>query len=146
MNELTTYPWAFWLTFAIAAAILEMILGTFSFVFVCIAAVITALIASRFDWIVQLGFFAVSLLVSLGLVRPFFLARIQTGVRLPSRVEILIGKIGRVTHAIDPVDGLDGRIEVEGQDWAARSAKPIAVGTSVLIEDCDGIVLLVKAV
>jgi membrane protein implicated in regulation of membrane protease activity len=145
MNELTTYPWAFWITFAIASAILEMTVGTFSFVFVCVAALITALVASRFDWMIQLGAFSVSLLVSLGLVRPLFLAKIHTGAKIPSRVEILLGKVAQVSQDIDPSIGL-GRVEVEGQDWAASSAKFVAAGDSVLIEGFDGIVLIVRKV
>ena len=145
MTELVAYPWAFWIGLAILAAILEMILGSFSFIFVCIAAVLTALIASRFNWVVQWVVFGVSLLVSLGLVRPIFLSRIQTSSKLSSRSEVLVGKQGRVTQSIDPTQGL-GRVEVEGEDWAARSSKSIAMGAPVLVESHDGIVLIVKEV
>ncbi|MEO5970232.1 MAG: NfeD family protein [Bdellovibrionia bacterium] len=145
MNELVVHPWAFWITFAIAAAILEMMVGSFSFVFVCVAAILTALVASRFDWIVQLGVFGVTLLVTLGMVRPRFLSRIQSETKLPSRAEILVGKMGKVSQTIDPAIGL-GRVEVEGQDWAAQSAKLIAIDSTVVIEGSDGIVLIVKEV
>ncbi len=144
MNKWIAYPWVFWITFAIIAAILEMMVGSFSFVFVCIAALITALFASRFDWVVQMVIFGITLLISLGLVRPRFLSKIQNENRLPSRAEVLVGKMGKVTQAIE-AEGL-GRVETEGQDWAAQSLKPIGVGATVRIEGFDGIVLIVKAV
>ena len=48
-----------------------------------------------------------------------------------------------VTHDIDPVTGT-GRINIAGEDWAARSHDPITSGTKVLVVAADGIVLEVK--
>ena len=44
---------------------------------------------------------------------------------VPSRTEALLGHEGIVTHDIDLTLGA-GRVNVGGQDWAARSAAPIA--------------------
>ena len=60
-----------------------------------------------------------------------------------SRTEALMGETGQVTEAIDPVLGT-GRVVVNGHDWAARSMDPIAVGTQVMVDGSDGIVLLVS--
>ena len=59
---------------------------------------------------------------------------------MPSRTEPLIGRHGLVTTDIDPTLGT-GRVTVGGEDWAARSADPIAAGTKIKVVGADGIVL-----
>ena len=63
---------------------------------------------------------------------------------MPSRTEALAGKLAHVTEAIDPVRGT-GRVNVAGEDWAARSAAPVPAGAEVRVDGADGIVLLVSA-
>jgi membrane protein implicated in regulation of membrane protease activity len=53
---------------------------------------------------------------------------------------VLLGREGIVTHDIDPTVG-SGRVNIGGQDWAARSLSPLAVGTRVRVAGADGIVL-----
>ena len=65
--------------------------------------------------------------VSIVALRQNLLARLA-GQGLPSRTDPLVGKHGQVTHEIDPTLGT-GRINVAGEDWAARSAEPLPVGT-----------------
>ena len=62
------------------------------------------------------------------------------GQGLPSRTAPLVGRHGIVTHDIDPTIGT-GRINVGGEDWAARGAEPIPTGTKVRVVAADGIVL-----
>jgi membrane protein implicated in regulation of membrane protease activity len=45
-----------------------------------------------------------------------------------------------VTNDIEPTLGT-GRINVGGEDWAARSTEPIPTGTTVRVVGADGIVL-----
>jgi membrane protein implicated in regulation of membrane protease activity len=52
----------------------------------------------------------------------------------------LVGRHGIVTHDIDPTIGT-GRINVGGEDWAARGAESIPIGTKVRVVAADGIVL-----
>ena len=59
---------------------------------------------------------------------------------MPSRTEPLVGRHGQVTHDIDPTLGT-GRINVGGEDWAARSAEPLPSGTRIRVVAADGIVL-----
>ena len=54
--------------------------------------------------------------------------------------ELLMRRPGIVTHDIDPTLGT-GRINVGGEDWAARSAEPLPVGTRIRVVAADGIVL-----
>jgi membrane-bound serine protease (ClpP class) len=59
---------------------------------------------------------------------------------VPSRTDVLIGREGVVTHDVDSRVGA-GRVNVGGEDWAARSAAPIPAGTRVRVVRADGIVL-----
>ena len=59
---------------------------------------------------------------------------------VPSRTEALVGREGVVTHDIEPTVGA-GRVNVGGEDWAARSADADPAGTRVRVVGADGIVL-----
>ena len=91
-------------------------------------------------WLMVAGILAVVLLIA-ALLAPYVIKKRAQGV--PSRTEPLIGQTAFVAEAIDPVHGR-GRVTVDGQDWAARSAEPIAAGTNVTVIDADGIVLIVE--
>jgi membrane protein implicated in regulation of membrane protease activity len=79
----------------------------------------------------------VVLLVSARILQPRLLAK-SKGV--PSRTEVLQGKTGVVTEAIDPNRGT-GRVRVAGQDWAAQSHAPLPIGTFIRVKGADGIIL-----
>jgi membrane protein implicated in regulation of membrane protease activity len=143
--SLFSHLWLLWMMGAVLAGALEIIVPSFVFLLMSIAALITALIASSFSWIIQLESFSVILIGLLVLIRPRLIAKLQTGRTLPSRTQILLGKTGEVTEAIDPALGF-GRVVVEGQDWAASAFLPIAAGKIVMIENSDGIVLQVKEI
>jgi membrane protein implicated in regulation of membrane protease activity len=55
----------------------------------------------------------------------------------------LIGRDGVVTHDIESSVGT-GRVNVSGEDWAARAKTPLAAGTRVRVLGADGIVLEVE--
>jgi len=136
---------AVWLALALLAGIVEMIVPALVCLFVAVAALLTAALA----WFgasvaVQVVFFAISSLLLLLLVRPLFATRRIGGAGVPSRTEALAGKLAHVTEAIDPVRGT-GRVNVAGEDWAARSAAPVPAGAEVRVDGADGIVLLVSA-
>jgi len=132
-----------WLVAAIVSAIAEILSPRFGYVLVSAAALAGALAAGLgLPVAPQLVLFVVVLLASLALVRPRLLAKLGAK-GVPSRTQALVGKAGVVTEAIDPVIGT-GRITVAGQDWAARSVAPVPVGTTVRVDDADGIVLHVS--
>lgn len=132
-----------WVTLAIVAAILEVSIPHFGVVFVGVAA-IAAAIAAYFglSLVAQLAVFVVALGLSLVVLRPRLMKRLDAP-GVPSRTEALIGREGVVTHDIDATVGA-GRINVSGQDWAARAAQPIPAGTRVRVVGADGIVLEVR--
>ena len=129
-----------WLGVALIAAVLEVSLPHFGCAFISAAAVIAAAAAFfGFAVPVQIGTFVVVLTVSIVVLRARMLDRV-VGRGVPSRTEPLIGRHGQVTHDIDPTLGT-GRINVAGEDWAARSAEVILSGTKVRVVGADGIVL-----
>jgi membrane protein implicated in regulation of membrane protease activity len=133
-----------WLTIAFIAAILEVSIPHFGSAFVSAGAIAAAAAAYLgFTVPIQIGTFVVVLIVSLVGLRSTLVGRLG-GQGVPSRTEALIGRHGIVTHDIDPTTGT-GRVNVSGEDWAARSAGVIAAGTKVRVVGADGIVLEVTS-
>ena len=142
--QLFEWPALAWLALAILAAVLEISIPHFGAVFVSAAAVAAAGAAALPAGMpVQLLTFAVVIVVSFVVLRPWFVARAGRGSGIPSRTEQLIGKDGVVTHEINPTTG-GGRVNVGGEDWAARSDAAVAIGTRVRVTGADGIVLEVS--
>jgi membrane protein implicated in regulation of membrane protease activity len=129
-----------WLGIALVAAVLEVSIPHFGCAFISAGAVAAAAAAFLgFGVPAQIGTFVVVLTVSIAVLRARLLDRVG-GRGVPSRVEPLIGRHGQVTHDIDPVLGT-GRVNVAGEDWAARSGEAIVSGTTVRVVGADGIVL-----
>jgi membrane-bound serine protease (ClpP class) len=129
-----------WLAIAFVAAILEVSIPHFGSAFVSAGAIAAAAGAYLgFSAPMQIGIFVVVLIVSLVALRSTLVGRLA-GRGVPSRTDTLIGRHGVVTHDIDPTIGA-GRVNVRGEDWAARSAGAIAAGTKIRVVAADGIVL-----
>jgi membrane protein implicated in regulation of membrane protease activity len=134
-------PVVLWMLLAIGAAVIEVSIPQFGVIFASLAAVVAAAAAwIGLNAVTQIFAFVVILAASLVLLRPRLVARLSSGPGIPSRTEALLGREGVVTHDIDPTLG-SGRVNVGGQDWAARSPSPVAVGTRVRVAGADGIVL-----
>ncbi len=129
-----------WLALALVAAIVEVSIPHFGFAFVSAGAVAAAVAAYFGVPIVpQIALFVVILAVSLIALRSRLVGYLG-GRGVPSRTQPLIGRHGVVTQHIDAVVGA-GRVNVGGEDWAAKSAEPIASGVKVRVVGADGIVL-----
>jgi len=134
---------AVWVIIALVASILEVVVPAFGFLFVTLAALLGAVLAlAGMGLTLQVIVFAAASVFFLFVLRPVFVRRLG-GPGVPSRTEVLYGKLAEVTEVIDPVRG-SGRVIVEGHDWAARAAVPVAVGGRVRVDGADGIVLLVS--
>jgi membrane protein implicated in regulation of membrane protease activity len=130
-----------WITIAILAAIVEISIPHFGVIFVSLAAVGSVLASLLgFGIPTQIVAFIIVLGASWAFLRPRMIARLGVAPGVPSRTEALVGADGIVTQEIDPTVGA-GRVNVGGQDWAARSAGPIPIGTRVRVVGADGIVL-----
>jgi membrane protein implicated in regulation of membrane protease activity len=135
-----------WVIVALGAGILEIVVPAFGFVFVTLAALAAAVLALLgVPQTAQVVVFSAATLFFLIVLRRFFVHELRGGPGVPSRTDVLQGKLAEVTEPIDPVRG-SGRVNVEGHDWAARAAAPLASGTRVRVDGADGIVLLVSPV
>ena len=129
-----------WLAVALVAAVIEVTLPHFGCAFISAGAVAAA--AAAFFGLsigAQIGTFVLVMTVSLVALRANLLSRLAGG-GVPSRTAPLVGRHGQVTHEIDPTLGT-GRINVGGEDWAARSHEPLPIGTKIRVVAADGIVL-----
>jgi membrane protein implicated in regulation of membrane protease activity len=132
-----------WIVVAIVAAVVEISIPHFGLIFVSVAAGAAAMAAALgLGMIPQLLIFTVVVIASFTLLRPLVVKKLH-GPGVPGRTEALIGRDGIVTEAIDPISGT-GRVNVGGQDWAARSGASVASGTIIKVVGADGIVLEVR--
>jgi membrane protein implicated in regulation of membrane protease activity len=132
-----------WITVAVVAAIVEVSVPHFGVIFVSAGAVAAALAAFLgLGLAAQMILFIIVVGVSFLVLRPKIIANMGAA-GVPGRTELLIGREGIVTHDIETSVG-SGRVNVEGQDWAARAAAPIAAGSRIKVVGADGIVLEVK--
>ena len=133
-------PALIWVALAILAAIIEVSIPHFGVIFVSVGAVAAAAVSALgFGLPAQLIVFIVALGLSLGLLRPRLVKQLG-GRGVPSRTDALMGKEGMVTQDVDSRLGT-GRVNVGGEDWAARAKAPLPMGTKIRVVGADGIVL-----
>ena len=129
-----------WLFLAFVSAIVEVSIPHFGMAFVGAGAIAAAAAAYLgFSLTAQVGTFVVVMTVSLVALRSSLVGYLG-GKGVPSRTAALVGRDGIVTHDIDPTVGT-GRVNVGGEDWAARSTGVIVTGVKVRVTGADGIVL-----
>jgi membrane protein implicated in regulation of membrane protease activity len=129
-----------WVVLAVVAAIVEISIPHFGLIFVSVGAIAAAIASGvGFGFVVQIAVFAAALGISLAFLRPRMMSRLGSR-GVPSRTEALIGREGVVTFDIETTVGA-GRVNVGGEDWAARSATPLRSGTRIRVIAADGIVL-----
>jgi membrane protein implicated in regulation of membrane protease activity len=129
-----------WLLLAFVSAIIEVSIPHFGMAFVGAGAIAAAAAAFLgFGVAVQVGTFVVVMITSLVALRSSLVGYLG-GKGVPSRTAALLGREGIVTHEIDPTLG-SGRINVGGEDWAARGTEIIPAGVKVRVIGADGIVL-----
>lgn len=133
-----------WIALAILAAIVEVSIPHFGVIFVSVGAIAAAGVAGLgWGFASQLLVFVLALGLSLFVLRPRLVKQLEAP-GFPSRTEMLIGRDGVVTEAIESSVGA-GRVNVGGQDWAARATVPLPIGTRIRVVAADGIILEVTA-
>ena len=133
------HPAATWLGLAVVLAVVEV----FSLDLVLLMFALGAVggsIAAGFGaplWLAILVFTVVSV-AFLYFVRPPIVHRLHAGPTLTTGHEALVGRSALV---LEPVDERQGRIQLGGELWSARSEQgtaPIDTGTEVLVTRIDG--------
>ena len=96
-------------------------------------------------WIPVVAFLVVSG-VMLILLRPLS-KRYFTPKLLRTKVDALLGSVGRITVPVDYVNAT-GQVKLGAMEWTARSAdgRPIPVGTLVKVEKIEGVKVFVTPV
>jgi len=129
-----------WVILGVIAAVVEVSIPHFGLIFVSVGAVAAAIASGAgFGFPIQILVFVVALGASLALLRPRMMSRLGSR-GVPSRTEPLIGREGVVTFDIETHVGA-GRVNVGGEDWAARAQTPLPAGTRIRVVAADGIVL-----
>jgi len=129
-----------WIVVAVVAAVIEISIPHFGLIFVTLAALAAAGVAwAGYGTILQSVVFIVALGVTFFGLRPRMMSNLGSK-GVPSRTDTLLGRDGIVTFDIEATVGA-GRVNVGGEDWAARSATPIPAGTRIRVVAADGIVL-----
>jgi len=141
--------WNIWIIVAVLLFIVEIFAPTF--LASCLAlGCIASGIFSYFDFGFKMQLFAFSVvtLASFFLVRPFMLKYAhKKSNKVKTNVDALLGKIGRVTVAIDNSKN-EGRVVIDGDDWKAESINDIIinVGEKVEILQVNSTILTVKLI
>lgn len=138
--------WQLWVLVTVVCLILELTSGDFFIMCFAIGAVVTAIAAALgLDFYGQLAVFVVASVLSIFFVRPK-LCKLLHGKRRerPSNADALMGRIGRVSEAIEQ-DGY-GRVAIDGDDWKAVSADGsyMPLGQNVRVVGRESIIITVE--
>ena len=130
----------------VVSLILELTSGDFFIMCFAIGALLTAVSAALgLGFYGQLVVFAVASVLSIFFVRPW-LARHLHGKRRerPSNADALMGRIGRVSEAIE--QGGYGRVAIDGDDWKAVSVdgQYVPQGQNVRVVGRESIIITVE--
>lgn len=140
------HMWQAWLLLSLLCLILELTNGDLYVLCFAIGSVFASVASFFTDSIItQIIVFAVCTLLSLVFVRPVALRWLHKGEdnRL-SNADALIGRIGRVSEAIEA--GGFGRVAIDGDDWKAQAANGEAIekGDKVRVTALDSIIITVE--
>lgn len=139
--------WHIWIIVAILLFIIEIFMPTFLAACLAIGCITSGVFSYfQFGFKVQLIAFSVGTLASFFGVRPLMLKYAhKKSDKVKTNVDALLGKIGRVTVAIDNSKD-EGRVVVEGDDWRAQSVNDVIInaGEKVEILKINSTVLTVK--
>ncbi|MBI5648561.1 MAG: NfeD family protein [Ignavibacteriae bacterium] len=136
------YYW--WFAAAVLFFILEIVTPGFVLLWFGVGALLAGLLdlAGVHNPLIQTLVFVVVSIVLVFLSRTVFknvFMRASPGADLKTNADAMLGRAGIVTETIDNEHSL-GRVLVDGQDWAARSAdgSVIEVSARVTVQSLDG--------
>lgn len=104
-----------------------------------LAALITAFVTESV--VIQVLVFVVVSVIALFVTRPL-VKKFKVNGFEPTNTDRVIGKVCEVTKGIKP--NSYGEVDVFGTKWMATSKETIAVGEKVVVEEIDGVKLIVK--
>ena len=137
------YPW-FWIVLIVVFGMAEAMTIQLISIWFCvggIAAFVTSLVTPNIglQFVVFVGVSAIALALS----RVLFKNKLKPR-NVATNADMVIGKEAVVLREITPEIG--GRVKVDGQDWAARSAGVLPVGAHCKVLSLSGVTLTVEPI
>lgn len=127
--------WQIWLLIAIVCFILEIFIPSFvvfNFGIGALLATLAAGINLSLEW--QIVFFSVGTLTSFFLIRPVMIKWLyKKSDPMKTNIDAMHGRTGLVTETIDNSNN-KGRVQLDGDDWKARSANNEIIEKGTLVE------------
>lgn len=138
--------WQLWVLVTVVCLILELTSGDLFILCFSIGALVTAVLSAfGLGFYGQLAVFVVASVLSLLFVRPSLVRRLhgRKKERL-SNADALIGRIGRVSEAIE--QGGYGRVAIDGDDWKAvySDGTYVPMGQNVRVVGRESIIITVE--
>lgn len=138
--------WLAWLLVSLVCLILELTNGDFFILCFAVGGLAASIASAITDSLtIQIIVFAIGSLLSIFYVRPVALRWFHKGEdKRASNADALIGRIGRVTEAIES-NGY-GRVQIDGDSWKAKTANGTALesGAEARVLRLDSIIVTVE--
>ncbi len=134
--------WVMWLIIIILLTILEVVTINLVSVWFIVSGIVSLFLSFIVDsFYIQFGVFVGLGLILMLLTRPYLVKKLSKK-KVRTNLDRVIGLTGIVTEEITKLK--TGEVKVDGKRWSAISKEPIQVGEEVIIEDIDGVKLIVR--
>ena len=134
--------WFMWLLIIILLAILEVVTINLVSIWFIISAIVSLFLSFAIDsFYIQFAVFVGLGIILMLLTRPYLVKKLSKK-KVRTNFDRIIGKEGLVTEKITKLKV--GEVKVDGKRWSAISKDVIDVGSTVIIEDIDGVKLIVR--
>ena len=134
--------WMMWLIIIVLLAILEVITINLVSVWFIISGIVSLFLSFVIDsFYVEFAVFVCLGLVLMLLTRPYLVKKLSKK-KVSTNLDRVIGMEGIVTEEITKFK--IGEVKVDGKKWSAISNEKIEVGKEVIVEDIDGVKLIVR--
>lgn len=135
-----------WIIIAIALLIVEATTVSFISIFFAIGCFVASVVSLVIPSVgTQITIMCIVSLVGVIFCRNFLQKYFEVNKEIkPSTINAILGKYGVVTKLITP-DNM-GLVKVDGEIWSATSidSDTLIEGTNIVVEDIDGVKLIVK--
>ncbi len=134
--------WVMWLIIIILLTILEAITINLVSIWFIVSAIISLFLSFVVDsfYIQFMVFVGIGLILML-LTRPYLVKKLSKK-KISTNLDRVLGMEGIVTEEITKLK--IGEVKVDGKKWSAISNEKIKVGEEVIVEDIDGVKLIVR--
>ncbi len=134
--------WIMWLIIIVLLTILEVITINLVSVWFIISGIVSLFLSFVIDsFYVEFAVFVCLGLVLMLLTRPYLVKKLSKK-KVSTNLDRVIGMEGIVTEEITKFK--IGEVKVDGKKWSAISSEKIEVGKEVIVEDIDGVKLIVR--